>query len=357
MATPIIRSTQTGGGGVGTAGQGRNDLDTGIAVDLEDTEAANSGLTYSWAFLDKPIGSSASLTNPTTATPSFTPDVTGSYVIRCRVSSGGALSGEAVEILAVPLTTTAARIPSLGEQLEYDGGGNTKGWHEALTVFMRAVDSTLTTLSGQLAGAGTVDTRLDAIEAQLAGAGTVDTRLDALEAADVSLDSRLDTLEGQTLDARLDTLEAAFGKYAIVALSATQSSNMAVSNHVEFDTEWDPSSIISLTTGSGQTDGDITLSSGHKYIVLVLLQCTINEGEIQFRWCDTSNVALNDASGQLGSQIRAHDSDATDGSGSTFGCAVFDATGGAITMRLVIQAVTNITSINISTRVLILALT
>jgi hypothetical protein len=138
MATPIILSTGSSSG-AGTADQGRNDLVIGETVALSDTEALNLGGSYVWVFEDTPIGSSVGMINSTTATPSFIPDVNGSYRVRCTV--GG--SDFSVEVLAVPLPNSGGRIPSFEEELEYDAAGNTKGWHYSMTEWMRAVDTSL----------------------------------------------------------------------------------------------------------------------------------------------------------------------------------------------------------------------
>ena len=137
MAIPIVQSVGSSSG-AGTAGQGRNNLVLLETVTLSDTEVANAALPHFTEFMDVPIGSALTvLTNEATATPSFIPDVTGSYRIRMIVNG----YQTSTEVLAVPLTNTGARIPSFQELVEYDGGGNAKGWHEALTVFMRAVDA------------------------------------------------------------------------------------------------------------------------------------------------------------------------------------------------------------------------
>jgi len=145
VATPIIHSVGSGSG-AGSAGQGRNDLVPGETVTLSDAEALNAASVYFWEFDDFPIGTAPVLLNPTTATPSFVVNpsalLAGSYRIRCTVD-GAFLS---VEVLAVPLATTGARIPSFEEETQYDAAGNVKGWHEAQTVFMRAVDATLGSL-------------------------------------------------------------------------------------------------------------------------------------------------------------------------------------------------------------------
>ncbi|HKE42925.1 MAG TPA: Calx-beta domain-containing protein [Steroidobacteraceae bacterium] len=45
-------------------------------------------LTFAWAFLSRPAGSTASLTGAATATPTFTPDVAGDYTVRLTVNDG-----------------------------------------------------------------------------------------------------------------------------------------------------------------------------------------------------------------------------------------------------------------------------
>lgn len=145
MALPIILSTGSSSG-AGAPGEGRKDLEIGETVTLSDTEAANSGQSYAWTLVDRPIDSSASLTGESTPTPTFSPDVTGSYRIKCVVNS----ADESVEVIAVPLPNTNGRIPSFEEETQYDESGNVKGWHEAMTDFMRSVDSNL----GDIAVAG-----------------------------------------------------------------------------------------------------------------------------------------------------------------------------------------------------------
>ena len=143
MATPIILSTGSSSG-AGTAGQGREDLEVGETVTLQDTEAANTGASYVWEFLNIPEGSSTTLVNPTTATPTFSPDISGSYWIKTTVNGIESSS----EILSIPLTNTLGRIPAFEEETVYDAAGNLKGWHPALTFFMRQVDALLASSSG-----------------------------------------------------------------------------------------------------------------------------------------------------------------------------------------------------------------
>lgn len=142
MATPIIQSVGSVSG-PGTAGQGRNDLVAGEQVSLSDTEPANIGAVYFWEFEDVPIGTAPAITGANTATPHFFVDanaaLAGSYRIKCTVDG----IDNSFEVLSKPLTRTGGRIPSFQERLEYNAGGNAKGWHEAETTFKRSVDALL----------------------------------------------------------------------------------------------------------------------------------------------------------------------------------------------------------------------
>ena len=140
MATPVIQSSGSVSG-AGAAGQGRNTLVLGETVTLSDTNGANSGASYAWAFRDTPIGSAAALVSAGSAVSTFVPDTPGSYWISCTVGGTDA----STEILAVPLVVTGARIPAFEEDSEYDAGGNTKGWHESQSNWMSQVDNLLGT--------------------------------------------------------------------------------------------------------------------------------------------------------------------------------------------------------------------
>lgn len=142
MATPIIQKTGASSG-ASIGGQGSNDLVPGERVDLADLAVANSGATYFWEFEDTPIGTSPTMNDAATATPHFFVDadasLAGSYRIKATVNG----VDSSVEVFAKPLTNTGSRIPSFQEQEQYDEGGNSLGWHEAMTIFMRLVDTAL----------------------------------------------------------------------------------------------------------------------------------------------------------------------------------------------------------------------
>ena len=60
-------------------------------VDLDGTssyDADGDTLHYSWSFSSTPDGSAAALVNSTSPRTSFTPDVSGTYVIRLLVNDG-----------------------------------------------------------------------------------------------------------------------------------------------------------------------------------------------------------------------------------------------------------------------------
>jgi len=56
-------------------------------------------LSYAWAFVSKPAGSTAVLANPNTVNPTFVPDMAGPYVVELVVSANGASSPRAVGLV------------------------------------------------------------------------------------------------------------------------------------------------------------------------------------------------------------------------------------------------------------------
>lgn len=62
--------------------------------------AAGAGVSFSWSINDAPEGSSASLEGGSTLTPSFSPDLPGSYVLTVTAVEGGHVSTDAVAVHA-----------------------------------------------------------------------------------------------------------------------------------------------------------------------------------------------------------------------------------------------------------------
>lgn len=75
-------------------------LDGGASSDVD-----GDPLTYAWSILTRPTGSTATLSNPTTVSPSFTSDKPGAYVVQLIVNDGAANS--APDTVMVTTTNTA----------------------------------------------------------------------------------------------------------------------------------------------------------------------------------------------------------------------------------------------------------
>lgn len=113
---------------VARAGSAQN-VTVGSTVTLDgsaSSDANNDPLTYSWTLSSRPSGSTASLRNPTTAKPTFVPDVAGSYVVQLTVRDGKVNSTPAsVTITATAPTGIAALYGRLTFSFFFTGGSGT----------------------------------------------------------------------------------------------------------------------------------------------------------------------------------------------------------------------------------------
>jgi RHS repeat-associated protein len=64
------------------------------------TDSDNQPLTYQWSLLSKPAGSMATLSQPTSETPNFTPDLSGNYVVQLIVNDGFLSSTPATVVIS-----------------------------------------------------------------------------------------------------------------------------------------------------------------------------------------------------------------------------------------------------------------
>src|SRR5581483_2627255 len=87
-------------------------------------------LTYSWSIISKPIGSTATLNNPTTVTPGFIPDLAGAYIIELVVSDGTLNSNPATVTVSTFNTPPVAnpglgQVVTVGAIVQLDGSAST----------------------------------------------------------------------------------------------------------------------------------------------------------------------------------------------------------------------------------------
>jgi hypothetical protein len=89
-------------------------LNTPVQLDGSSSRDGNGKtFTYTWRFTSRPTGSAAALTGATTATPAFTPDVAGAYVVELNIANATGRSTDAVTITAAatdPVEPTAVII-------------------------------------------------------------------------------------------------------------------------------------------------------------------------------------------------------------------------------------------------------
>lgn len=116
---------------------------TGAVVKLDgrfSSDANRDPLTYKWAMLSKPLGSNAALSSTGGAQPTFTADVTGTYVVSLVVSDGQASS----EVVATTVLASVYNAPpvadagpaqtvKLGAVVTLNGTGSTDVNQDVLT--------------------------------------------------------------------------------------------------------------------------------------------------------------------------------------------------------------------------------
>lgn len=91
------------------------DVNSPVIFDGSSSNDADSDpLTYAWTVLTAPVGSTATITSPTSVNPSFTPDVIGSYVIQLIVNDGKANSTPSTLTLTANSIQSVAAITIVG---------------------------------------------------------------------------------------------------------------------------------------------------------------------------------------------------------------------------------------------------
>lgn len=128
----------------GVAGRSRDDIVTGSAVVLQNTD--NTGVTaWRWRIVSRPPSSAAVLSNPNAAAPSFTPDVEGSYLVELLVNEGRTAGERHRLIVAIrqDVNGTMCRIPAKGETTEANwligGVENEDGYYPDMVQLLEAL--------------------------------------------------------------------------------------------------------------------------------------------------------------------------------------------------------------------------
>lgn len=78
------------------------------------TDANGDALSYSWFFVTKPVGSTATLTNSTSVSPGFIGDLPGSYVIGLNVNDGKITSPQATVTITVLANVQSVSVDCTG---------------------------------------------------------------------------------------------------------------------------------------------------------------------------------------------------------------------------------------------------
>jgi len=115
----------------------------GTTVNLDGTDSADvdgDALAYSWTFTSAPLGSTSTLLNANTATPSFTPTVSGDYTVQLIVNDG-TINSQADTVTFIGPPVNQAPIANAGENLDatigilvsLDGSGSSDEEDDTLT--------------------------------------------------------------------------------------------------------------------------------------------------------------------------------------------------------------------------------
>ena len=135
---------QAGNTTPGVAGRSRNDGVTGAVVTVRNADNGDVGVgKYKWT-LEKPRGSTAVLSSPSSASCQFTPDLIGSYMVTLAVNEGTGTNQKQKRIFGVK-SASGLRLPGQGEGAEanwlsiWTGAPNETGWWEDLIALMVGV--------------------------------------------------------------------------------------------------------------------------------------------------------------------------------------------------------------------------
>jgi K319L-like, PKD domain len=126
-----------------------------------DDNTASTALQYSWSFTERPAGSSATLNNANTATPSFVADLDGNYVVQLIVTDENDAVSAPDEVLISSINqaptayaTASTTVPLVGSPVTLDGSTSTDPDGDPINYFW--------TMTSQPAGSVAGITEVDA---------------------------------------------------------------------------------------------------------------------------------------------------------------------------------------------------
>jgi hypothetical protein len=214
-----------------------------------DDNTATEQLEYAWSFESLPPGSAASLSNSGTSTPSFVPDLPGSYVIQLVVTDQGGLSSapSQVSVSENPLPVAHAGLDQLvivgsvvtlaGSANDPDGDALTYAW----TLTDRPAGSGTQVYNPTAAEATFVPDRAGTYVAQLTvsdfvGPGEPDTVVITATTAAGYVEIQLEAASSQIINLPVDAVtnrgnQNALSRFLINAAMALQEGDIGSARH------------------------------------------------------------------------------------------------------------------------------
>lgn len=121
--TVTVEATTPNTAPVANAGSDQN-VNTGSTVNLTgaaSTDANGDTLSYAWSFTSIPLGSTATISDTTVESPSFTADLDGDYVAQLIVNDG-TVDSAAVTVTVEATTPNTAPVANAGSNQDVDTG-------------------------------------------------------------------------------------------------------------------------------------------------------------------------------------------------------------------------------------------